>query len=143
MQAAEFAVPRLVSAGVVAGVWVFISGILMAALFGYREMSAAFGRIGLAVPAGTSSFLIHAVVRLGLGMAIAILFAVAVRVFPVGQAVLVAAALAWLLGAFFPYLVVTEWGLFPWRLAWKVWGWSAGEFLIAALIARFVYYRPW
>lgn len=135
-------VPRLLSAGLAAGVWVFLSGVLMAAVFGYREMSAAFARVGLAVPVGAGPFVTHTVVRLGFGMVIATLFALAARTFRAGQAVLVAAGVAWLLGIFFPYLVVTQWGLFPWALAWKVWGWGGAEFLIAATIARLLYYRP-
>jgi hypothetical protein len=142
MQSSGIIVPRLVMAGLTAGGWVFLSGILMAAVFGYREMAAAFGRIGLAIPRGTRPFVTHAVVRLGYGVVTVALFAVAVQVLPVGRAVLFAAGLAWLLGSFFPYLVVTEWGLFPWRLAWMVWGWSAGEFLIAAFIGRLICYRP-
>ena len=141
MNSAQIALPRLLLAGFTAGVWVFVSGILMAAVFGYKEMSAAFAAIGMKVPMGAGPFATHTLVRLGMGIVIVALFAIAVRVFPAGQAVLVAAGLGWVLGAFFPYLVVTEWGLFPWSLAWKVWGWSAGEFLIAALIGRLVY-RP-
>jgi len=134
-------VPRMLLGGLAAGVWVFVSGILMAALFGYREMSTAFAAIGLKVPMGMAPFVTHTLVRFGFGMAIVTLLAITSRVFPVRQAVLVAAGLAWVLTSFFPYLVVTEWGLFPWRLAWKVWGWSAAEFLIAAWIGRLVY-RP-
>lgn len=52
MDAAPIAVPRLVAAGLAAGAWVFVSGILRAAAFGYREMSVAFARIGLQVPMG-------------------------------------------------------------------------------------------
>lgn len=141
MQSPGIIVPRLLMAGLAAGVWVFLSGILMAVVFGYREMTAAFGRIGLVIPRGTRPFVTHTVVRLGFGLATVVLFAVAVQVLPVGGAVLFAAALAWLLGSFFPYLVVTEWGLFPWRLAWKVWAWSAGEFVIAAVIVRHLCYQ--
>ena len=102
-------------------------------------MAAAFGRIGLALPMGAQPFITHTLVRFGMGLAIVTLVAIAARVFPARQAVLVAAGLAWVLGSFFPFLVMTEWGLFPWRLAWKVWGWSAAEFLIAAWIGRLVY----
>lgn len=139
MDSTSIAVPRLVAAGLAAGVWVFVSGILMAAAFGYREMSVAFARIGLQVPIGAGPFVTHSLVRLGLGIAIVALFVIMVQVFPGGQALLVAAGLAWVLGSFFPFLVMTEWGLFPWSLAWKVWGWSAGEFLVAAMIGRHVY----
>lgn len=139
MDSAPIAVPRLISAGLAAGVWVFVSGILMAAAFGYREMSVAFSRIALQVPMGAATFVTHTVVRLGLGVAIVVLFVIAARAFPRGHAVLVSAGLAWVLASLFPFLVMTGWGLFPWSLAWKVLGWSAGEFLVAALIGRLVY----
>ncbi len=139
MDSAPIAVPRLVTAGLVAGVWVFVSGILMAAAFGYREMSVAFARLGLAVPVGAGPFVTHTLVRLGLGIAILVLYVMAAQAFARGQALLVAAGLAWVLASFFPFLVMTEWGLFPWSLAWKVWAWSAGEFLVAAMIGRLVY----
>lgn len=139
MSSPDIAVPRLLLAGLAAGVWVFVSGILMAGAFGYREMSVAFARIGLPVPMGTGPFVTHTLVRLGLGIAIVVLFGIAAQAFPRGQAVLVAAGLAWVLASFFPFLVMTEWGLFSWGLAWKVWAWSAAEFLVAALIGRLVY----
>ncbi|MBI4502280.1 MAG: hypothetical protein HY700_14115 [Gemmatimonadetes bacterium] len=139
MSTADIAVPRLLAAGLAAGVWVFVSGILMAAAFGYREMSVAFARIGLQIPMGAGPFVTHTLVRLGLGLAIVLLFVIIAQVFPRGQALLVAAGLAWVLASFFPFLVMTEWRLFPWSLAWKVWGWSAGEFLVAAWIGRLVY----
>lgn len=88
---------------------------------------------------GAVPFVMHTVVRLGLGFAIGVLFVIAAQAFPGGHAVLVAAGLAWVLAPLFPFLVMTEWGLFPWSVAWKVWGWSAGEFLVAALIGRLVY----
>lgn len=139
MGSAPIAVPRLVAAGLAAGVWVFVSGIVMAATFGYREMSAGFARIGLQVPMGAGPFVTHTLVRLGLGIAIVALFVIAAQVFPRGPALLVAAGLAWVLASFFPFLVMAEWGLFSWSLAWKVWVWSAGEFLGAAMIGRLLY----
>ena len=142
MTTAPIALSRLAWAGLAAGVWIFASGIAMAAVFGYREMSAAFARIGLVPPTGAGAFATHTLVRLGLGLAIAVLFLLALGLFPRGQATLVAAALVWLLASFFPFLVMTEWGLFPWRLAWKVWGWSAVEFVVAARLAALVYGRP-
>jgi len=134
-------VPRVIAGGLVAGAWVFVSGLLMAALFGYREMSAAFDAIGLEVPMGVGPFVTHTLVRFGLGLGTVALYALAAQSLAPGRATLVAAGLAWALAAFFPYLVVTEWGLFPWALAWKVWGWSAMEFLGAAVIGRVVYRR--
>lgn len=131
--------PRLFGAGFAAGALVFVSGLLMAALFGYRELAAAFEDVGLEVPVGTGPFITHTVVRFGLGMATVALYAVTVRSLSPDRAVLVTAGLAWVLGAFFPYLVVTEWGLVPWHVTWKVWGWSAMEFLGAAAVGRVVY----
>ncbi|MGE0354753.1 MAG: hypothetical protein AB7I33_12960 [Gemmatimonadales bacterium] len=139
MDSIGIAWPRLMAAGLAAGAWVFVSGIIMARLFGYREMSASFSRIGLQVPMGTGPFVTHTLVRLGLGITIVALFVIFARVMPASRAVWWAAASAWLLGNFFPYLVVTEWGLFPWGLAWKFWGWGVGEFLIAAAIGRMIY----
>jgi len=139
MNASKIVVPRLFAAGLAAGAWVFVSGILMAATFGYREMASAFAAIGLTIPMGAGPFVTHTFVRLGLGMAIVALFVIMARVFPRGQAMFLAAGFAWLLAAFFPYLVVTEWGLFSWSLAWKIWGWSAGEFVVAAVLGRLIY----
>jgi len=139
MQTAKIAVSRLLVAGLAAGAWVFVSGLLMAAAFGYREMSAAFGVIGLEVPTGPGTFVTHTLVRFALGVAIVALFAITTQVFAGLKAVVAAAGLAWLLSAFLPFLVMTQWGLFSWSLATKVWAWSAGEFFVAALIARLTY----
>lgn len=125
---------RLLAGGLAAGVWVFVSGLLMAAAFGFREMQAAFDAIGFAPSLGAAAFGTHTLVRFVLGFAVVGLVVVMTRVFPPTRAVPAAAALAWLLASFLPMLVMTEWGLFPWSLAWKTWAWSAGEFLVAALL---------
>lgn len=130
---------RLILAGLAAGGWVFVSGILMAALFGYREMKAAFDTVGLTTPAGAEPFIVHTVVRLLIGMAVATLFAVGSRGSSPVQSMFVAAGLAWLLVSVLPFAVIVEWGLFSWALALKLWGWSAAELLIAAAIARWLY----
>jgi hypothetical protein len=45
-------VPRLLAGGLAAGAWVFVSGILMAAVFGYREMSTEGGLEGVELERG-------------------------------------------------------------------------------------------
>lgn len=133
---------RLVTAGLVAGVWVVISGMLMAASFGYRDMAAAFDAVGLAVPMGAEPFVVHTVVRLCLGMAAVTLYAILLNALTAPRALLAAAGFAWLLGAVLPFAVVVEWGLFPWSLAVKLWAWSAVETLIACGIGRLLYRQP-
>lgn len=132
-------IPRLLLAGLAAGGWVFISGLLMAGAFGYRDMKAAFDSIGLPVPGGVEPFVVHTVVRLLSGVTVVTLFAIMLRVFSPIQAVLAAAGVAWLMGALLPYAVVVSWGVFPWSLAIKLWAWSAAEFLIAGAIGKWLY----
>lgn len=132
-------VPRLVVAALAAGVWVTVSGMAMAATFGYREMKVAFDAVGLAIRQGKASLLVHTLVRVTLGAAIVALFAIFVHVWPPTAAAVAAAAFAWLLATALPFAVIAEWGLFPWSLAAKLWAWGAAECLIAALIGRLVY----
>jgi len=132
-------VPRLVLAGLAAGVWVAASGIAMAATFGYREMKAAFDAVGLVIPQGVAPMLVHTLVRLALGVIIVTLFAIMARVWPPTQAAIAAAAFAWLLATVLPFAVIAQWGLFRWSLAAKLWTWGAAEFLVAAFIGRLLY----
>jgi len=132
-------VQRLVLAGLGAGFWVLVSGMLMAAAFGYREMKAAFDAIGLPIPGGLGPFITHTVVRLLMGMAVVALYAILLHVFSPTNAMLVAAGFTWLLAVLLPFAVIAEWGLFPWSLAAKMWAWSAAELLIAASIGRLLY----
>jgi len=132
-------IPRLALAGLAAGVWVIASGMAMAATFGYRDMKAAFDAIGLAIPQGMAPLLVHTLVRVALGVIIVALFAIMARVWPPAQAVVAAAGFAWLLATVLPFVVIAEWGLFPWPVAAKFWAWGAAEFLIAALIGRLLY----
>ena len=127
-------VSRFLVAGLVSGLWVLVSGMLMAAAFGYREMSDVFSRIGLPVPTGAGAFVTHTLVRLGLGFAIVSLFVIARSALPRGRAIFAAAGFAWVLASFFPLLVMTTWGLFTTRLASEASAWSAIEFLLAAWI---------
>lgn len=131
--------PRLVVAGLAAGVWVLVSGLLMAASFGYREMRAAFDAVGLPIPAGAGPFVLHSVVRLTTGIALVALFAILLRALSPTRALLAAAGFTWLLGVALPFAVVAQWGLFSWSLAAKLWAWGAAELLVAATIARFLY----
>lgn len=132
-------IPRLALAGMAAGVWVTVSGILMAATFGYRDMKVAFDAVGLGIPQGLAPMLTHTLVRIALGVIIVALFAIMARVWSPTQAVVAAAGFAWLLATVLPYAVIAQWGLFPWSLAAKLWTWGAAEFLIAAMIGRLLY----
>jgi hypothetical protein len=130
---------RLILAGLAAGAWVVVSGILMAASFGYRDMKEAFDATGLAIPHGLQPFALHTAVRLVMGMATVALFAIMLRAVSPMQALLGAAAFTWLLGVVLPYAVVAGWGLFGWPVAARLWAWGAGELLIAATIGRLIY----
>jgi hypothetical protein len=132
---------RWILAGLAAGVWVVVSGLLMAGLFGYRDMKAAFDAVGLPFPVGAVPFVVHTAVRLVTGMTVVLLFAIFLRAFSPTQAMLAAAGFTWLLGVVLPFAVIAEWGLFPWPVAAKLWAWGAGELLIAAAIGRWLY-RP-
>ena len=132
-------VPRLLLAGLAAGGWVFVSGLLMAGAFGYRDMKAAFDSIGLPIPMGVRPFVVHTVVRLLTGITVVMLFAIMSRVFSPVQALLIAAGVTWLLGVLLPFAVIVEWGLFSWSLALKLCAWSAGELLVAAAIGKWLY----
>jgi hypothetical protein len=140
MSSGGFNIQSMIWAGLVAGVWIFISGLLMAATFGYRDMKAAFDSIGLGMPVGVTPFIVHTVVRLCIGMALVALYALLLRVFSPMQAVFGAAAFTWFLGVVLPLVVIVEWGLFSWLLAVKLWAWGAAEFLIAAMIGRLIYH---
>lgn len=131
--------PRFVLAAFVAGVWVVGSGILMAAAFGYRDMKAAFDAIHLPIPQGMEPFIVHTLVRLVMGAAVVALFVLMAHVLTPTRALLVAVGFAWLLVVALPYVLITEWGLFPWSVAGKLLSWSAGELLIAGLIGRWLY----
>jgi hypothetical protein len=131
--------PRMLLAGLAAGGWVVVSGLLMAAAFGYRDMKAAFDSLGLPVAGGTEPFVVHTLVRLVTGLVVVVLYAIMMRVVGSSQAWLLAAAITWLLAAVLPLAVVVEWGLFSWTLALKFWAWSAGELLIAGGIGRWLY----
>jgi hypothetical protein len=139
MPATGLNVPRLLLAGLAAGGWVIVSGLLMAAAFGYRDMKATFDSLNLPVPSGTEPFVVHTLVRLLTGVVVVTLYAIMTRIFPPVQAWLLAAAFTWLLVAVLPFAVVVEWGLFSWPLALKLWTWSAGELLIAGRIGRWLY----
>ena len=117
-------VPRLLLSGLAAGGWVLVSGLLMASAFGYRDMKAAFDAIGLPAPVGVAPFVVHTIVRLVTGMAVVTLFALMLPVLSPIRALLTAAGFVWLLGALLPFVVMVEWGLFPWSLALKLWAWS-------------------
>lgn len=132
---------KLILAGCAAGVWVVVSGMFMAATFGYRDMSAAFDAIGLAIPRGLEPLVVHTLVRLAMGMGVAALFAIFIRVWSPTPAMLAAAGFVWVFSVLLPFAVVVEWGLFSWALAAKAWAWGMGEMLIAAAIARLLY-RP-
>lgn len=131
---------RLIWVGLVAGAWVLVSGILMAAAFGYRDMKAAFDAFGIPIPMGAQPFVTHTLVRVSLGMIVVALFAIVSRGYSPTQAMLVAAAFTWFVGAVLPFTVIVQWGLFSWSLALKMWAWGAGEILIAAAIARWLYH---
>lgn len=139
MQSELINVPRVLWTGLAAGVWVVVSGLLMAGVFGYREMKAAFDSIGLPVSVGPVPFAVHTVVRLLIGMTVVLLFALLSRVLSPNQAMLTAAGVTWLLGALLPFVVMAEWGLFPLSLGFKLWAWSAGELLVAGWIGRWLY----
>jgi hypothetical protein len=130
---------RLVVAGLAAGAWVVVSGLVMAAAFGYHDMKAAFESLGLPVAAGTEPFVVHTLVRLATGFVVVVLYAIMMRVVVPIRAWMLAAGITWLLVAVLPFAVVVEWGLFSWTLALKLWAWSAGELLIAGGIGKRLY----
>jgi len=132
---------RLLFAGLAAGLWVVISGMLMASLFGYGEMKAAFDAIGLAIPSGTDSLVLHTSIRLTLGFAIAAQFTIFLKTFAPGRAMLVAAGFTWLLAVLLPYAVIADWGLLSWSLTAKLWAWGAAEFFVAGVIVQLIYRR--
>lgn len=125
---------RVALAALAAGVWVVVSGMLMAATFGYRDMKVAFDAIGLPVPQGVEPLIVHTLVRLILGAAVVILFVMLARVFSPVRALLAAAGFVWVLATVLPYAVVAQWGVLPWSLAARLWAWNAAEALIAGVI---------
>ena len=127
---------RVLLAGVAAGGWVVVSGMMMAGVFGYREMKAAFDVFGIPIRGGLEPALVHTTIRLLMGLTVAVLFVLLLGTLPPARAAQVAAGFVWLVGVVLPFAVVAEWGLFPWGLALKFWGWSAVELLIAGLIVR-------
>jgi hypothetical protein len=135
-----FNIPSMILAGLAAGVWIFVSGLLMAGSFGYRDMKAAFDSVGLRIPMGAAPFIVHTLVRLCTGMALVALYVVMSRLFSPMQAVFAAAGFTWLLGVLLPFVVIAQWGLFPWSVAAKLWAWDAAELLIAAMIGRLLYH---
>ncbi|HZD04014.1 MAG TPA: hypothetical protein VE173_03825 [Longimicrobiales bacterium] len=58
---------RAALAGLAAGVWVTISGMLMAGVFGYREMKVAFDAVGLPIPQGLGPLVTHTLVAAQIG----------------------------------------------------------------------------
>jgi len=130
---------RFLLASLGAGFWVLVSGMLMAATFGYREMKVAFEAAKLPIPQGMEPFVVHTLVRLVMGAAVVTLFVIMAHVFPPTRALLLAVGFAWLLVVLLPNLVIAEWKLFPWPLVGKLLAWSAGELLIAGLIGRWLY----
>lgn len=129
---------RFLLAALAAGLWVLVSGLVMAATFGYRDMKAAFDAIGLDFPQGMEPFIVHTLVRLVMGAAVVTMFVIMTHVFPPGRALLISAGLAWLLTIVLPWVVMAEWGFFPWSLVVKALAWSAGELLIAGLIGWWI-----
>jgi len=81
MESAVMNSPRLVGAGLAAGVWVTASGMLMAAVFGYREMKVAFEAVGLPIRQGVEPLVVHTFVRIALGFLIVALYAILVAAF--------------------------------------------------------------
>jgi hypothetical protein len=136
---AHLRLPRLIAAGFAAGGWVFVSGLLMAAAFGFRDMKAAFDAVGLPFRAGAGPFVVHTVVRFLVGMTVVALYVLLTRGFPPTQALLAAVFFVWLLGTVLPFAVVVEWGIFPWFLALKLYAWNAVEILIAAVLGKWIY----
>jgi len=67
------------------------------------------------------------------------LFALMLPVLSPIRALLTAAGFVWLLGALLPFVVMVEWGLFPWSLALKLWAWSGVELFVAGLIGKWIY----
>jgi len=132
-------VSRLLWAGLAAGAWVFLGGLLMAAGFGYRDMKAAFDAIHLPIPVGAQPFVVHTLVRFIMGMATVSLFVLLLPMLSPSWALLISAGFTWLLGVLLPLAVIAQWGLFSWSLALKLWLWGAAELLLAATIGRFVY----
>lgn len=141
MRGDEIELSRVLMGGAAAGVWIVIAGMAMAAVFGYREMKAAFDAIGLAVPSGPGTFATHVAVRLLLGFVTVWLLAVMSRVFAAPAAILGTAAVVWCLFALLPSVVLGDWGLFPWGLVVRVVSWSLGELLVATLIGWVLYRR--
>ncbi len=133
---------RFIVASASAGVWVVVSGMLMAGAFGYRDMKLAFDAIGLPVPRGLAPLVTHTLVRLVLGASVVVLMGIMARVFSRTGALLTAVGFVWLLSMVLPYAVIADWGIFPWSVAIKFWTWSAGELLIAGLIGRLIYPMP-
>ena len=133
---------RLIVASASAGVWVVVSGMLMAGVFGYREMKVAFDAIGLPVPQGLGPLVTHTLVRLVLGASVVSLMVIMAKVFSRTGALLTAVGFVWLLSMVLPYAVIADWGIVPWALAIKFWAWSAGELLIAGLIGWLLYPMP-
>lgn len=140
MPSQGFNIQSMIWAGLAAGAWIFVSGILMAASFGYRDMKVAFDAIGIRIPVGAAPFIVHTAIRLCTGLALVALYVVMSRVFSPMQAVFAAAGFTWFLGVLLPFAVIVQWGLFPWSLAVKLWLWDAAELLIAAMIGRFLYH---
>jgi hypothetical protein len=126
-------------AGLAAGFWIVLSGMLMAGLFGYREMQAAFDAHRLAIPTGIGSMVLHACVRLAMGFAIATVYAMLRRSATRGRALVASSGLVWLLSIVLPYAVIADWGLLPWMLVAKLWAWEAVQFLIAGIVAQLIY----
>jgi hypothetical protein len=140
MPSEGFNIQSMIWAGLAAGVWIFIGGLLMAGTFGFRDMKAAFDSAGLRIPVGARPFIVHTAVRLCIGMALVALFVIMSTVLSPIQAVFAAAGFTWFLGVVLPFAVIVEWGVFPWSLAIKLWAWDAGELLIAAMIGRLIYH---
>ncbi len=130
---------RFVVASLAAGGWVVVSGLLMAATFGYREMTSAFDAVGLSIPQGIVPFVTHIVVRLVLGAAVAGAFVLFVQQSSQTTAMLSAGGFVWLLADALPYVVIAQWGLFSWSVTAKLLAWDAMELLVAALVVRAVY----
>lgn len=131
--------PRLLLASLAAGIWVVVSGMLMAGAFGYRDMNVAFKALGLKIPSGVRPLIFHSVVRILTGIMIVTLFAISSQVLDPLPAALVSAGIAWVIGQLLPYAVIAEWGVLPWSTVVKVSGWGVGELLVAALIGMWLY----
>lgn len=130
--------PRFLISAMAAGAWVVLAGMLMAVAFGYREMQNAFDLLGLSIPKGVTSLVLHVLVRLVIGAAVVAAMIVLARLHATNHAVLIAAGFVWLLVSVLPYAVIADWGVLPWSVVVKLWVWSAAELLIAARIGRMV-----